>query len=456
VDDGNLSRRGFLQRSLMAMAAAGLPLWYARAALAFDQEVARARGKKFGPNDRIQIGVIGSGDRFNGGLFYDVKRHKPFVIVACCDVDKKHVNQVADKAQKEYKNEVARYSDYRELCARKDIDAVIVATPDHWHALAAIEAMKNKKDVYCEKPLTLTVNEGKAMLKAARANETVFQTGSQQRSDRLFHLACELVRNGRLGKIRTIETRIGENPQAGPFKREEAPAELDYNFWLGPTPLEPYCKQRCHYEFRWWEAYSGGKMTDWGAHHNDIAQWGLGMDGSGPSSVEAMGYQIETRPLCYNHPRNFEITYKYASGAELICTGRGENGVLFVGEPEKATVDSRGRRQRGKDRWIFVDRGHIRASDEKLLKEPLPTNATQLEVSNDHMGNWLDCLRSRQRPICDVEIGYRSVTVCHLGNIALKLRRKLNWDPAKEEFVGDAEANSMLSREMRAPWKIEV
>jgi len=316
--------------------------------------------------------------------------------------------------------------------------------------------MKNKKDVYCEKPLTLTINEGKAMLKVARANDIVFQTGSQQRSDSRFRMACELVRNGRLGKIRTVETRIGENPQGGPFKQEEPPAELNYDFWLGQTPVEPYCKQRCHYEFRWWQTYSGGKMTDWGAHHNDIAQWGLGMDGNGPISVEAMGYPIETRPFCYNHPRNFEISYKYANGAEVICMGRGENGILFVGEPEAGTVDARGRKRPGKDRWIFVDRGHIRASDEKLLKEPLPQDATRLYVSNDHMGNWLDCLRSRKRPICDVEVGHRSVTVCHLGNIALKLKRKLHWDPATQEFVGDTEANSMLSREMRSPWKLEV
>src|SRR5262249_20885783 len=163
-------------------------------------------------------------------------------------------------------------------------------------------------------------------------------------------------------------------------------------------------------------------------------QWGLGMDGSGPVSVEAMGYPIDTRAMCYNHPRNFEITYSYANGAELICMGRGENGVLFFGEPGKETVDARGRRHSGKQPWIFVDRGHIGASDDKLIKEPLPPSATSLYVSNDHMGNWLDCLRGRKRPICDVEIGHRSVTVCHLGNIALRLKRKLQWDPANDQF----------------------
>ena len=452
MDRGNLSRRGFLERSLMGLAAVGLPLWYARESLAFNEELAFARDKKAGPNDKIQVGVIGSGDRFKGGLLGDVKGHKAFTIVACCDVDKKHVKEVADLAQKHYKNDVARYGDYRELCARKDIDAVVVATPDHWHALAAIEAMKNKKDVYCEKPLTLTINEGKAMLQVARAHDIVFQTGSQQRSDLLFRFACELVRNGRLGKLGdlTIETRIGDNPQGGPFTAKAPPDELDYNFWLGQTPEAPYCKERVHYEFRWWQAYSGGKMTDWGAHHNDIAQWALGMDQSGPVSVDAMGYPVEARPLCYNHPRNFEITYRYGNGAQVICMAKGQNGILFSGKPQKR------KNQPDYIPWIFVDRGNLHASHERLLVEPLGSKPDRLYVSDNHMGNWLDCIRSRKRPICDVEIGYRSVTVCHLGNIALKLKRKLQWDPAKEEFAGDEEANKLLSREMRSPWRLEV
>ena len=275
----------------MAMLGAGLPLWYARAVLAEKTDEAAVREKKVGPNDTIQVGVIGTGDRFKGGLFHDVKRHKAFRIVACCDVDKKHLEGVAKMAEKEYKNEVARYGDFRELCARKDIDAVVIATPDHWHTLTAIAALRGGKDVYCEKPLTLTINEGKALLKVARETERVFQVGSQQRSDLYFRLACEVVRNGRLGKKLSIETRIGENPQGGPFKVESPPAELDYDFWLGQAPKEDYVKERVHYEFRWWQAYSGGKMTDWGAHHNDIAQWGLGMDQSGPVEVEAMGYE---------------------------------------------------------------------------------------------------------------------------------------------------------------------
>ncbi len=450
MDKGNLSRRGFLQRSLAAMTAgAGLPLWYAREVQAAEEERA-ARAKKPGPNDRIQLGIIGSGDR-SKQLLGDVKRHKDFQVIAVCDVDKKHQDEVAKIVEKTYKVECAKYGDFRDLCSRKDIDAVLMVTPDHWHALTAIAALKSGKDVYGEKPLSLTIAEGQAMLKVARASERVYQVGSQQRSDARFRLACELVRNGRLGKILTVETRIGENPQGGPFKVEPVPEGLDWEFWLGQAPKVDYVKQRCHYEFRWWQEYSGGKLTDWGAHHNDIAQWGLGADDTGPIAVEAMGYPIATTPNSYNHPRNFEVTYTYANGAQVVCMGRGENGILFVGEPIK---------QRGRSdahRWIFVKRGYIQASDPWLLAEPLPASATRLYVSNDHMGNWLECLRNRsKRPICDVEIGHRSVTVCHLGNIALHLKRKLKWDPAKEEFVGDDEANRMLSREMRAPWKLEI
>jgi predicted dehydrogenase len=431
---------------LAALAATGLPAWYAHEVVA-GEEARAANTRKLGPNDKIQLGVIGSGDRYYGGLAHDVKRHADFKVIAVCDVDKRHRDQAAAQAEKNYPGvECAKYGDYRELCARKDIDAVLVVTPDHWHALAAIAALKSGKDVYCEKPLSLTVAEGQAMVKAVRETNRVFQTGSQQRSDSRFRLACELVRNGQLGKVRTIETRIGENPQGGPFPEEPVPEGLDWEFWLGPTPKVNYVKRRCHYEFRWWQEYSGGKLTDWGAHHNDIAQWALGMDESGPVSVEAMGYSLPTAPNCYNHPRNFEVTYKYGNGTELICMGRGENGVLFVGE--------RGKNK--KEPWMFVDRGHIRASDEKLLKEPLSGGATRLTVSTDHMGNWRDCLRSRQRPICDVDIGYHSVVVCHLGNIALRLKRPLQWDPAKEEFIGDAEANGLLRREMRSPWKLEA
>jgi predicted dehydrogenase len=454
MDRGNLSRRGFIQRSLTGLAAAGLPLWYAREVVAADEEKS-ANTRKPGPNDRINIGLIGTGDRCKGGLQHDLRRHKDFIVVAACDVDDKHCDAVAKEVSKHYKNECAKYHDFRDLCARKDLDAVVIATPDHWHALTAIAAMKAGKDVYCEKPLSLTVQESQAILKVARATDRIFQVGSQQRSDYRFRLACELVRNGRIGKVQRVETRIGENPTSPPLPDAPVPEGLDWNFWLGQTPEVSYVSKpkpnprdkipysRCHYEFRWWYEYSGGKMTDWGAHHNDIAQWGLGMDESGPTAVAASKVkQPPKEPNCYNCHPDFTVEYTYANGTKLICTATGENGVKFVGD---------------KKQFIFVSREQIafngKAED---VFAPLPKDATRLYVSNDHMGNWRDCLRERKRPICDVEIGHRSVTVCHIGNIAIRSSKKLKWDPAKEQFLEDEEANKWLSREMRAPWKLEV
>jgi len=328
------------------------------------------------------------------------------------------------------------------LLANEKLDAVTIGTVDHWHALTAIAAMKHGCDVYCEKPLCLTIDEGKAMVKAARKYDRVFQTGSQQRSDARYRLACELVRNGRIGKVHTVEARIGDNPVGGSFPEVAVPEGLDWNFWKGPTADVPYVKERCHYEFRWWYEYSSGKMTDWGAHHNDIAQWGMGMDGSSPVSVTAAGVTPSSKPNSYNCHPHFAVTYGYENGARLITTSDGENGNRFIGD-------------RG---WIFVNRERIEASDPKLLEEPLPRNAHRLYKSDDHMGNFMDCIHSRKRCICDVEVGYRSVSVCHMGVIAPRLGIPLNWDLVAQHFVGPraGKGNAMLSREMRSPWKLEV
>jgi predicted dehydrogenase len=432
---GNLSRRGFLARSLAGLTVgAGLPLWFARETLAAKEEKA-AKEKRAAGGDRLLMGAIGTGGQ-GTGIMNAAKGHKGIQFVAVCDVDASH----RDRAALQIGKDCAKHEDFRELLDRSDIDAVTIGTPDHWHTLIALYALKKGKDIYCEKPLTLTVAEGQALVKVCRAKERVFQVGSQQRSSHEFRLACELVRNGRLGQIKTVETWIGGNPKGGPFKSEPVPAELNWDFWLGQTPKVDYIKERCHYQFRWWYEYSGGKMTDWGAHHNDIAQWGLGMDGNGPVEVEAEGEAPTTKPDCYNCHPTFKVTYTYASGTKLVCQSK-ENGVRFEGEDGK---------------WIFVARGKIEASDKKLLEEPLSKDATRLPVSNDHMGNFLNCVRSRERPICDVEIGHRSVSVCHIGNIALRTGKKLKWDPVKERFVGDDEANKWLSREMRAPWRLEA
>jgi predicted dehydrogenase len=453
-----LSRRGFLASSLGAMAAGGLPLWAAREAVAAREEAA-TRIKRAGPNEKITFGLVGCGGmgRADVGRFINRPDCK---LVALCDVDKNHLEEAAKQfeapARRGGSTELGKYTDFRELCTRKDIDFVIVATPDHWHTLPALCAMKNGKDVYCEKPLTLFVEEGKLLVKTARAMKRVFQVGSQQRSEGdQWRIACELVRNGRLGKLKTIETWIGANPQSPSLPVASVPEGLDHDFWLGPTPKVEYRfldipekKQRfsnCHYEFRWWYQWSGGKVTDWGAHHNDIAQWALGTDNSGPISIEAHGEEPPKEPHCYNCHPTFEITYTYANGVKVICKSK-ENGVRFEGENGS---------------WIFVnrDRRQFKASDPKLLEEPLGKDAIRLEVSTSHGGNFIDCIRSRKPPITNVEVGHRSVSVCHIGNICLRLGgSKLGWDPAEEKFVGSGSdvANKWLSRPYRAPWKLEA
>ena len=459
MTQGNLSRRGFIDRSTAAMIGAGLPAWFAREALADDAEkkAAEAR-KKVGPNDEIVVGLIGSGGQGTSDTRVALKQ-KGVRLAAVCDVDSNRTtSSLQDIAKDLNKNggdkfkpqDVTKYNDYRELIARTDLNAVIIGTVDHWHALTSIAAMKAGLDVYCEKPLALTIAEGQAMVKATRKYDRIFQTGNMQRSDSTYRLACELVRNGRIGKVHTVEARIGQNPVGGPFQESEVPKGLDWDFWKGPTPDFAYIKERCHYEFRWWYEYSGGKLTDWGAHHNDIAQWGLGKDDTGPVAITAVGSDLPKDQIHnYNCHHNFAVTYEYADGTRLVTTSEGENGNRFIGD----------------DGWIFVSRGRIDASDKKLLDEPLPGDAVRLyntgatRRSNDqHMANFLEGVRTRRRPICDIEIGHRSAVVCHLGSIALRLGRPLRWDPANEQFVGpDADkGNAMISREYRSPWKLEV
>jgi predicted dehydrogenase len=326
--------------------------------------------------------------------------------------------------------------------------------------------MRAGKDVYCEKPLTLAVNEGKELVRVARETKRVFQVGSQQRSDARFRLACELVRNGRIGRVNRVTTLIGANPVGGPFQVRPVPDGLDWNFWKGPTADVEFVPQRCHYEFRWWYEYSGGKMTDWGAHHNDIAQWALGMDESGPISIRGTGAAPSTAANSYNCHPTFEVTYTYGNGpnggegTRLICrSGPAQgwpirennnvagNGILFEGEDNK---------------WIWVSRSTIQASDRTLLDEALPAGATRLPrvtaTANQHMNNFIQCVRSREQPICHAGIGHRSVSVCHLGVIATRFfaNTTLRWDPREERFTGDnAEAaNGHLARAVRAPWRL--
>ena len=417
-----LTRREFLGRAGAIAAGAALPAFIPARALGADGVA---------PNDKIALGFIGVGGMGSGHLgafVYDPR----VTILAVCDVYEPH----RSRAQAQVGEGCAAYNDYRELLDRKDIDAVLIATPDHWHALTSIHACQAGKDIYCEKPMSLTVEDGRAMVAAVRRYGRVFQTGSQQRSDDYFRFACELVRSGYIGKLQTVRVGIGGGPTCGWEPDTDPPPGLDWNMWLGPAPWVRYTPQRCIYNFRWFYEYSGGKMTDWGAHHNDIAQWGMGTDKTGAIRITPAKYTFPIDGL-YDTATSFEIVYDYANGVTLITSSDG-HGVKFEGP----------------DGWVHVDRGFIDASPKELLEQKLGPGDVHLYTSRDHHGNWLDCIESRKRTICDVEIGYKSIVTCHIGNIAIRTGRTLQWDPDHDRFVNDEEANRWLSKPYRAPWHL--
>lgn len=397
---------------------------------------------KPGPNDRITLGFIGMGKQ-NMGLLNGFMHNRETQVVAVCDVDTTRREHAKTTVEDYYAKQTEKgtfkgcveYKDFRELIARQDIDAVVVATPDHWHALIVIAAANAGKDIYCEKPLSLTISEARAMVNAVRRNHRICQTGSMQRSSQEFRKACELVRNGRIGKVKNVIVGVGTSSKWCDLPEESMEPGLDWDTWLGPAPVRPYhsvlSPRGVHNHFPNWRAYreySGGMMTDWGAHHFDIAQWGLGMDDSGPVEIIPPDDANATTGL----------RYLYANGVEMIHDSSNSDGVTFIGSDGK----------------IFVNRGKFRAEPESLGQEPLDAKATRLYASSNHGQDWLDCIRSRKLPICDVEIGCRSVTVCHLGNLAYWNHRRLKWDPKNEKFIGDAEANTWLDRAKRGPWKI--
>lgn len=439
MNDKNLSRREMLSRSLAGLSLATLPAWYATEALAAEEERGAGKGKKTAANSRINIACIGPGGSKGGyrqglGDTRNLKRQEGVEVVAVCDVERQH----REEAMKAFGPDCKGYEDFRELLQQPDIDAVVIGTPDHWHTYIAIAAMKAGKDVYCEKPLTLTIEEGQKIVQAQRKTKRVFQVGSQQRSDARFRMACELVRNGRIGKIRRVEARLPDGTAGGPFQVKPVPEGFNWDMWLGPAPWTEYVPERTHGSFRHWYEYSGGMMTDWGAHHLDITQWALGMDASGPIRVESVG-TLHAAPTGYNVVTGFDVTYTYPGDITVVATHKGENGVRFEGDSG----------------WIFVSRSKIEASDEAILKDPLSSGATRLYVSNNHAANFIDCVRNRKEAICPAEVGHRSASVCHLGNISLRLGgRRLDWDPKEEKFRNDDEANRMLGRPYRKPWKL--
>ena len=437
----SISRRHVLKSGLALGAAAGLPAWFAEEVLA---QAAPAKPK--GPNDTPGIALVGCGGRGRAIL----NEAAPFGrVVAVCDVDAAR----RDEAAVEH-GDVEQTEDFRKLIARPDVDVVLNGTPDHWHTLVNLHALKHGKDVYSEKPLTLTIDEGKRLRAAVRGHKRVLQTGSQQRSDPQFRLVCELVRNGRLGKLSKITTIVPAGLRQGPFKAAPVPKGLDWDMWLGQAPEVEYVPERCHLTFRFWYDYSGGTITDWGAHHNDIARWALGVDG--PVAVEAQRL-AEPIPGGYDAVPQYRVQYTYADGLTHVCQSTTADSIFGAPEGEPAPGERRnGVVFEGEHGWIYIRRGHLEASDPALLTEPLPATAERLYASNDHMGNFFDCVRSRKDPVCDVEVGHRSVTICHLGAIATRLGRKLKWDPKDEQFVDDSEANGYVAREQRKPWTYDA
>ncbi|GMV98114.1 MAG: Gfo/Idh/MocA family oxidoreductase [Phycisphaerae bacterium] len=404
---------------------------------------ASSLGKSYwiAPSERITVGFIGIGNMGGGHLggFLDDRQVQ---VVAACDVDANKRRSTREAAEKKYGQAqrsgtykgCAEYNEFEKLLERPDIDAVLIAVPDHWHAIISIHAARCGKDIYCEKPLSLTVREAEAMVAAVRRYNRVFQTGSQQRSEHNFRFACELVQNGRIGKLKTVHVNIGM-PSAERYLPEEPVREgLDWDRWLGPAPWQPYNAERCSGSYsggwRLIRDYSGGMTTDWGAHHFDIGQWGMGMDGHGP---------VEIRPPMGNEP----LTFIYENGVKMFRSNQAEghgnvNGILFTG------TDGR----------VEVNRGYLKAWPESLLNERIGPNEIHLYESPGHRQDWINCIRSRQRPICDVAIGASTITVCHLANIASWLDRPIRWDPVKRVIVGDLEASRWLDRPKRAPWRL--
>jgi predicted dehydrogenase len=429
------SSLGFSRRSFLGTAAA--------AAAAWPLLEARADDTKKPASDRLTIGFIGMGTMNRGHLGWFLGQNDVQVL-AVCDVDATRRDSAKATVEKRYSEAKKSgaykgcdaYNDFRDIINRKDIDAVVIATPDHWHAIPVLEACKAKKDIYCEKPLTLTINEAKSLIDAVRKYERVLQTGSQQRSESNFRLACELVRSGRIGKIKMVKVDVG-----GPSKPCDLPAEkdepgLDWDRWLGPAPKRPYnsvlSPRGVHRHFPNWRnyrEYSGGMMTDWGAHHFDIAQWGLGMDESGP---------VEIIPPDDSKAEK-GVRYLYANGVEMVHAQVPDGGgILFIGT----------------DGEIRVNRGQLASKPDKIIKEPIGEKDVHLYKSPGHQRDWINCVRSRKRPIADVEIGSRSVTVCHLGNLAYWNHARFNWDPKKWTFVGGTGDNRWLDRERREGFEL--
>lgn len=408
------------------------------------------------PSNTLRLGSIGTGRMGLGDMKACLNRGLEDAInariVAVCDVDRNRAENAAREVKRIYteklpdegEHKIDAYGDFRELLARDDIDGVTISTPDFWHALVAVAAANSGKDIYIQKPLTYSVREGQKLVEAVRRNKVILQTGSQQRSSANFRQACELVRNGRIGTLQRIIVQLPEDHGTGNIATMPVPENLDYDMWIGPTPEMPYTEHRVHPQKGFgrpgWlqiDRYCRGMITGWGSHMNDIAQWGHGSDtDSGPVEIQATA-EFPVRGLFDVHTK-FESEGMYADGVKLIQKTGNPAGVRFEGDAG----------------WIFCQRGGNKADPATILDEKIGDDEIKLPVSTNHMRNFLECMRTRKDPICPVEVGHRSNSVCVITHIAMKLDRKLRWDPQQEHFIDDDEANAMLHFEHREPWTL--
>jgi predicted dehydrogenase len=396
------------------------------------------------PSNRITMGMIGMGGQMGGHLNGMLSR-RDVQVVAVCDVDRSKRESAKNSVERSYAQNIASgtykgcdaYNEYENICSRPDIDSVFICTPDHWHVPICLAAMKSGKDVFCQKPLTLTIHEGQLLRNASKQYGTIFQVGSQQRSERAFRTAAEIVRNGWIGKVKTCYAQLGQFSQPQVLAEEPIPDGFDYDRWIGPTPWYPYNRQRVLGNFGggwrcFWE-YGARKNGDWGAHHFDIIQWALGMDNSGPVKFIPKGWEGTQYQ-----------THIYADGVTVLrdCpiqnpVNRGNNMIQFIGEEGQ----------------VFVSRnGMLDTIPTELATRPFGPNDIRLYNSNNHDGNWIDCIHSRQETICPAEVGHRTATACHLNSIAERLGRPIQWDPVEEKILNDPEAARWVDRPRRAPY----
>ena len=437
-----MSRRGFL-----SAAGASLAIPTILPASAF------GAAKKVAPSNRINMGVIGTGGQADG-LTKNAMAHDFVRMIALCDVDKSQLAKAKAEVDKHYGNtDCQTHSDFRELLARDDIDAVIVATPDHWHALVCIEAARRGKDIYCEKPLTWSLGEGKAVVKAVKDNKRIFQVGSMQRSSARFKLACELVRNGYLGDIKRILVSLPDFGNAIWVDEYPAPPpEIDWDFYVGPAEWTPFHPKRYHWDWRWWMSFGGGQMMDWIGHHGDIAHMAMGWDNTGPIGVEGVRWEFgKERNNLYNAPARYMFESKYKGGTTLMIANVsdmpdefkacGSMGTMFFGENGK---------------WIWVDREGIKANDMKMLRPDWRKNDFRFRKEGNHMTDFLTGVQTREECIAPVNAGHRSASIGHLGKIACTLGAKFKWDPEKEVITDNPALNGLITRRYRGDWSLEA